>query len=837
MNKIRKSLAFVLALILLVGMVPEDTPAAAKVAFSKTRTNVYDNGVDKGEYVYTIKNVSKGQTVKWSVSGAGKKFVKLKYSKRTITGKTTSNRIYIKTNEDVASKNAKFKLTAKVYSKKGALVQTVSTTSKIKSVSKTLMIVSEALGEEVLPTGVECMFGTEITPVNCTDTVKWTVQNSNGEDVSSYISQDGEFQADVPGIYTITATTYSGNTKRKTASQTIEVADMVTAVEQTEINSFGIKFSTNIGSRFDLSKVYITGSDNSIVKAKESKTNSDGTVRVTTYTNFADGVTYTVKYGGSSESFVASAGVPATLQIVTNQVTVDKPTEIEYKLLDKNGFDVTSLYPGTIEYTPDLKNGIIDENNKILMKTVGASGTIDAVFTPTDRNVEKIAGRGVVVCVGVTSGTKSNFTITSSTNEPDYSMLSYKDERNIYLGTTGYVHFRALGADGDPIKYESVTYTPLDPESLIIQKSGKVIPIKAQTVTVLVTAKLPSGVEHSYNYDVTIKEAPVLTSVQLDQNIVEVSNLNSSDNRQYIRVSGLDQSQTAYELVNESVQFVRPTSASAPTVSYDADKNRIEIDPSGRYPGRYDYQISVSVGGKSVSTSFSIVVSAVPTTGINTYKVLLDDSTVDVALNSSTKVADQTTNLRVARYINNVFTGYQTFSVTSITKDGKYYGRDLTTGGYSNVQSISNVSKAELITRRMTAVSATSCNCAKAEAGTYVIEVSYYRSDISSYMKETVAITVTDSTAEVAAIVDRTTSTEVCKTALELAKNCISVKNGEITECTLIGEDKPGSQVLVVSKELYYIQDVTVTTTTNIAGGMKANEVYKVQVGKTLTNK
>ena len=64
MNKIRKSLAFVLALILLVGMVPVDTPAAAKVAFSKTRTNVYDNGVDKGEYVYTIKNVSKGQTVK-----------------------------------------------------------------------------------------------------------------------------------------------------------------------------------------------------------------------------------------------------------------------------------------------------------------------------------------------------------------------------------------------------------------------------------------------------------------------------------------------------------------------------------------------------------------------------------------------------------------------------------------------------------------------------------------------------------------------------------------------------------------------------------------------------
>ena len=373
--------------------------------------------------------------------------------------------------------------------------------------------------------------------------------------------------ADEPGTYIVTATTYNGKTKRKTASQTIVVEDMINAVEQTEIDSFAIKFSTNIGSRFDLSKLYITGSDNSIVKVKEAKMNSDGTVQVIAHTNFLDGVTYTAKYGSSSESFVASVGIPATLQIVTNKVTVDKLTEIEYKLLDKNGFDVTSKNPGNIEYTPDLKNGIIDENNKILMKTVGASGTIDAVFTPTDRNVEKIAGRGVVVCVGVTSGTKSNFTITSSTNEPDYSMLSYKDERNIYLGTTGYVHFRALGADGDPIKYESITYTSLDPEALIIQKSGKVIPIKAQTVTVLVTAKLPSGVEHSYNYDVTIKEAPVLTSVQLDQNIVEVSNLNSSDNRQYIRVSGLDQSQTAYELVNESVKFVRPTTASAPTVS------------------------------------------------------------------------------------------------------------------------------------------------------------------------------------------------------------------------------------------------------------------------------
>ena len=193
--------------------------------------------------------------------------------------------------------------------------------------------------------------------------------------------------------------------------------------------------------------------------------------------------------------------------------------------------------------------------------------------------------------------------------------------------------------------------------------------------------------------------------------------------------------------------------------------------------------------------------------------------------------------VEVAKYINNVFAGYQTFSVTKITKDGKYYGSNLTAGGTSSLQSISGTSKLSLITRRMTDISAVSCNCLKAETGIYTIEFSYYRSDVSSYMKETVTVTVKDSTEVVSPEVERKTSNETCKTALELAKNCISVKNGEIVECTLVGEEKPGSEVVAISKDSYHIKDITVVTTTEIANGIKAKETNTVPIGRTLTNR
>lgn len=834
MSKLRRSLACLLVLMMILTLVPMNV-SAATIVFKKENATVYENGKSKGVYTYTLKNVSKGQTVKWSVTGKGKKYISLKYAQKKITGKTTANKITVNTNGDMEAKNKKFTLQAQVYSKKNKLIATVKSSAKIKIGVENAVVVGDVSEQEILKTGEEYMFGVEITPLNCTDTVKWSAVDANGADVSSRISEDGEFLTTVPGNYTITASVCRGSTKKKSVDKTIVVEDAIVNAEQTRINGFKAGFSCDIGSRFEAQKMSITGSDKSTLIAKDTKMNSDGTLEVSTQTNFMDGVTYTVTYGNFSTEFVASVGAPAALQILTTQVTVDKLTPIQYALLDKQGIDVTSLYPGKIEYKPDLTNGIVDEDNRILMKTVGKSGTIHADFIPEDTKIEPLSADGTVVCVAVSVAEKNNFTITDSVAEPDYSAVSYQDQHSIYLGDVGYVHFRALDSEGDVIKYDSVTYTSSDSDALIINSSGKVTPIKAQKVTVFVLAKL-NGTEYSYNYDVTITEAPILTSIQLEKDAIEVSNLANSDYKKYIKVVAFDQFGLPYELTSEGAAFVKPTAANAPVVEYETEQNRIIVKPASKQAGSYSYQLTITSGGRSVSAPFVVNVSNVPAAGTATYQVELDESAIDVALNKSTTTADQSNCIRIAKYVDNVFAGYQTFSVTSITKDGKYYGSNLTDGGSSTVQGINNVSKLALVTRRMKNVSATTCDCLKADVGTYTIDFSYYRSDLNSYMKEQVTVRILDSTAAVVANVERTTSTKTCGNALELAKDCIAVKIGEITECSVTGETNVGSKVVTVSKDAYHIKDVTITTTTEIASGIKANEVYKVSIDKTLTN-
>lgn len=71
-QKMKKGIALLCALALIITMIPVPAHAAAKPKFSKTYRNLYENGADKGIYTYTVKNLTRGQTVKWSVSEPAK---------------------------------------------------------------------------------------------------------------------------------------------------------------------------------------------------------------------------------------------------------------------------------------------------------------------------------------------------------------------------------------------------------------------------------------------------------------------------------------------------------------------------------------------------------------------------------------------------------------------------------------------------------------------------------------------------------------------------------------------------------------------------------------------
>ena len=133
-QKIKKMLAALCVLALVLTALPA-VPAKAATAvpkFKKTYASVYENGVDKGKYTYTLTNLKKGQTVKWSVSGAGKSYVSVKTASSKVTKSTLSNTVTVKTGGKTAAKNKKVTLTAKIYSAAGKLQYTVKTSAKVK---------------------------------------------------------------------------------------------------------------------------------------------------------------------------------------------------------------------------------------------------------------------------------------------------------------------------------------------------------------------------------------------------------------------------------------------------------------------------------------------------------------------------------------------------------------------------------------------------------------------------------------------------------------------------------------------------------------------------------
>ena len=72
-QNLKKLIAFVCAVAMVITMAPANAEAAKKkVAFVKSYTALYENDTNKGVYTYTVKNLIKGQKVKWSISGTGK---------------------------------------------------------------------------------------------------------------------------------------------------------------------------------------------------------------------------------------------------------------------------------------------------------------------------------------------------------------------------------------------------------------------------------------------------------------------------------------------------------------------------------------------------------------------------------------------------------------------------------------------------------------------------------------------------------------------------------------------------------------------------------------------
>ena len=283
MKFIKRSCVLLLSMLLVLTILPTSIPAAATPKFQTKRTYIYENYSAK----YTLKNVSKGQLIKWSLSGSGKSYARLKITDaRRATGSTISNSISINTKGNSAAQNKTVTLVAKVYDKKGNYLTKVTTSSKIKIPSTDIAITGGASDNTTYYVDTPYQFGTSLTPKNSTDTVKWTVTNAQGTEVSSLITSKGVFSTATACIYTIEATSYCNSKFRSHATKTIQVKERVSAISQTGLNTFKVQVPAELVSKLTKDSFKITASNGTTTTVKSIESGSDNFITVTTYNNF-----------------------------------------------------------------------------------------------------------------------------------------------------------------------------------------------------------------------------------------------------------------------------------------------------------------------------------------------------------------------------------------------------------------------------------------------------------------------------------------------------------------------------------------------------------------------
>lgn len=835
-QKVKKLLAALCVFALVLTAIPA-VPARAATAvpkFKKAYANLYQNGSTKGKYKYTLTNLKKGQTVKWTVTGPGKSYVKWKKATTKVTGKTASNTFTVKTNNAMAAKNKKVTLQAEVYSGKSLLYKaSASSRIKIKPTKVTLTTPDEA--DDVLYVGNSYQFGYQVTPSNATCTNVWTVTGSDQQDYSSYMSSTGSFKPMKTGIYTIKMSAKIGSSVVKSASVTVEVADYIVSVKQTDANKIEVNYSGDMHDKVEKDDFTIKNTAGAAAVVKSMTFSADGkTAEITLLTNLQDGMTYTVSDQQTSKGFQASVGVPVKLELLTRKATVDKETTIEYALYDQNGVNVAAAYPGTLDYDAEVTNGYITNDKKLYMTTVGKTATVTVKYTSKTEAGLILVGTGVITCEAASTSADTNFTMTTVTTAPDYKATGYKDNRRVAIGKTYYAHFRALDTDKSEIKYTSVKYESSDPDALIITKEGKVTPIRSGQVKVIVTA-VYADQEYAYSYDITVADAPKLTTLNTSTTSVTMSNVYNSEYRKYISVTALDQYGESYALTGENAVLTNTTTnlINTSVASYDAANDRIVLNASNAIPGTYNYTLTLTAGGEKASASFTVVivsVSSVPSNAATTYEIEMDKISDDLSLTTDVS-GSRYVNVRLAQYRGGVFTNYTMFTSATITKDGKYYSNDLTVAGTTTKPTIGGSNRLSLKT-----LDITNDTCRKAETGIYTITLQYYSQADKGYMNLSTTLKLTDTQDEPEISIERITASKSCTTALELAQNCLIPGNGTITECVVTGETQPGSKVAVKAGDQINIKSVTVTGTYQIAGDKKITMVYTIPVGKTLTN-
>ena len=633
MKSSKKVLAFALAAAMVVTAVPATNAQAASTAkLSAKKATVYSEGYK----TVTVKTPKSWKSVKVTATSNKKSVATVK--------KTAAKKIKV-TGVKPGTAKVTVKVTYKTSTKKNAKTQTKKLTYTMK-VAKASVALS---GDSAVAVGST----TKLTTTKKASSRAKITYTSSDETIAT-VSEDGTVKGVKAGKATITAKLVIGK-DTATATQEVEVKNYVlSTVAQNKLteltatvtgNTKNLK-ATDFAIKSEATNVVYPVSKVTVDSKDASK------VTLTLFSELKDAATYDVTLDGITKTFVASDGKVASIAL--DKATIPYATETEVKLVSKdaNGVIIKELKYGDTDnsysFTIDTKGNGYTNGSKLYLNKIGdtAEATIEYKTGKYDQNgkAEGNIGPNKVTITAADQSAINDFKVRIDGANKKFDKA--KDTNKIAAGETGkYAYFMIKDATGTEVSKYNYTVESSDKTVLMLvsntisNKSVGLTPVKQGTAYILFKDK-DGKIVNSVAIDVTAgREAATL---ELDKYSVDASTSNTVAAKT-VSVKVKDQygdEVAASNYSNVHVSYLSGPVKNESAVAFDASKKAVVVTGSAfdaSKTGAYVYKVAYTKDNKEIVAKTLTVNVQKPGSAVDSYRLDLDKSSVDVKVDNDNK--------------------------------------------------------------------------------------------------------------------------------------------------------------------------------------------------------
>ena len=633
MKSSKKVLAFALAAAMVVTAVPATNAQAASTAkLSAKKATVYSEGYK----TVTVKTPKSWKSVKVTATSNKKSVAKVK--------KTAAKKIKV-TGLKPGTAKVTVKVTYKTSTKKNAKAKTKKLTYTMK-VAKASVALS---GDSAVAVGST----TKLTTTKKASSRAKITYTSSDETIAT-VSEDGTVKGVKAGKATITAKLTIGK-DTATATQEVEVKNYVlSTVAQNKLteltatvtgNTKNLK-ATDFAIKSEATNVVYPVSKVTVDSKDASK------VTLTLFSELKDAATYDVTLDGITKTFVASDGKVASIAL--DKATIPYATETEIKLVSKdaNGVIIKELKYGDTDnsynFTIDTKGNGYTTGSKLYLNKIGdtAEATIEYKTGKYDQNgkAEGNIGPNKVTITAADQSAINDFKVRIDGANKKFDKA--KDTNKIAAGETGkYAYFMIKDATGTEVSKYDYTVESSDKTVLMLasntisSKSVGLTPVKQGTAYILFKDK-DGKIVNSVAIDVTAgREAATL---ELDKYSVDAST-SKTVAAKTVSVKVKDQygdEVAASNYSNVHVSYLSGPVKNESAVAFDASKKAVVVTGSAfdaSKTGAYVYKVAYTKDNKEIVAKTLTVNVQKPGSAVDSYRLDLDKSSVDVKVDNDNK--------------------------------------------------------------------------------------------------------------------------------------------------------------------------------------------------------